>query len=429
VGRLIALHYSVMLYAIFMKSIRISLTELVMPCLDVYRIREDFPLLSSGVLYFDNAATSLTPKQVVEAIADYLLNCRANIGRGVYPLAQRATEAYEEVRAKVAKFIGAESCEVSFVKNTTEAINIVSMGVEWSKEDNVVITGLEHHSNMLPWLRASRIYGFEVRVVKPKPDGSLSLDDFAKAVDKRTRLVALTHVSNVLGTISPVREVARLAKDHGALVLVDAAQSAPHMPLNVEELGCDFLAFSAHKMCGPPGVGVLYVRRGVELRPMMVGGGVVADASLESFELVEKPQVFEAGTPPISGVVGLGAAIDYLSKIGLEDVWRHEVKLAEKLRRKLVEVEGVKVLGPEKPQTGITSFAVDGVSSDEVAMALGRMGVCVRSGFHCAIPLVRDVLGEEQGVVRASLYLYNTEEEVDSFMEILVEVLRLLRGA
>ena len=395
---------------------------------DVREVRADFPLLSKGVIYFDNAATSLTPRQVVDAMARYLLDCRANVGRGSYRLALEATSMYEEVRKKVAKFIGARPTEVAFVKNTTEAINLVAMGLRWRRGENVVTTALEHHSNMLPWIRAARLHGLEVRFARPRRDGTLPVEEFERLVDESTRIVAVAHVSNVLGTISPVKEIAKIAKSKGALFLVDAAQSAPHMPINVRELGCDFLAFSAHKMCGPPGVGVLYVEEGAQLDPLAVGGGAVADASLDSYELLEKPHAFEAGTPPIGDVIGLGAAIDYLSKLGLESIMKHELELAKKLRELLVEIPDVKVLGPEEPQTGIVSFSVKDVKAEDVALALGNLDICVRAGFHCAIPLVRDFLGERLGVVRASLYLYNTEEEVERFADSLREVVRLLKA-
>jgi cysteine desulfurase/selenocysteine lyase len=395
---------------------------------DVREVRADFPLLSKGVIYFDNAATSLTPRQVVDAMARYLLDCRANVGRGSYRLALEATSMYEEVRKKVAKFIGARPTEVAFVKNTTEAINLVAMGLRWRRGENVVTTALEHHSNMLPWIRAARLHGLEVRFARPRRDGTLPVEEFERLVDESTRIVAVAHVSNVLGTISPVKEIAKIAKSKGALFLVDAAQSAPHMPINVRELGCDFLAFSAHKMCGPPGVGVLYVEERAQLDPLAVGGGAVADASLDSYELLEKPHAFEAGTPPIGDVIGLGAAIDYLSKLGLENIMKHELELAKKLRELLVEIPDVKVLGPEEPQTGIVSFSVKDVKAEDVALALGNLDICVRAGFHCAIPLVRDFLGERLGVVRASLYLYNTEEEVERFADSLREVVRLLKA-
>jgi cysteine desulfurase/selenocysteine lyase len=395
---------------------------------DVREVRADFPLLSKGVIYFDNAATSLTPRQVVDAMARYLLDCRANVGRGSYRLALEATSMYEEVRKKVAKFIGARPTEVAFVKNTTEAINLVAMGLRWRRGENVVTTALEHHSNTLPWIRAARLHGLEVRFARPRRDGTLPVEEFERLVDESTRIVAVAHVSNVLGTISPVKEIAKIAKSKGALFLVDAAQSAPHMPINVRELGCDFLAFSAHKMCGPPGVGVLYVEERAQLDPLAVGGGAVADASLDSYELLEKPHAFEAGTPPIGDVIGLGAAIDYLSKLGLESIMKHELELAKKLRELLVEIPDVKVLGPEEPQTGIVSFSVKDVKAEDVALALGNLDICVRAGFHCAIPLVRDFLGERLGVVRASLYLYNTEEEVERFADSLREVVRLLKA-
>ncbi|MEM2725159.1 MAG: cysteine desulfurase, partial [Candidatus Nezhaarchaeales archaeon] len=329
-----------------------------MPSYDVHKVREDYPLLSRGIIYFDNAATSLTPKQVVDSMVSYLLECRANVGRGSYRLAVQATDMYEEVRKKVAKFIGARMSEVAFVKNTTEAINMVAMGIKWSKGDNVVTTALEHHSNMLPWIRISKLYGVEVRFAMPQKNGILKVDEFERLIDDNTKLVSITHVSNVLGTISPVKEVAKIAKSRGALLLIDAAQSAPHMPINVRGLGCDFLAFSAHKMCGPPGVGVLYVEDDVQLDSPIVGGGVVIDASFNDYKLLGKPYVFEAGTPPISNVIGFGAALDYLSRLGLANIMEHEVRVAKMLSKLLREIPDVRVLGPEEPQTGIVSFVV-----------------------------------------------------------------------
>lgn len=399
-----------------------------MPSYDVHKVRTDFPILSKGIIYFDNAATSLTPRQVVDSMVSYLLECRANVGRGSYRLAHQATIMYEEVRKKVAKFIGAQASEIVFVKNATEAINIVAMGLRWRKGENVVTTALEHHSNMLPWIRANKLYGVEVRFAKPRKDGTLTIDEFERLIDEKTKIVSVAHVSNVLGTVSPVKEIARLAKSKGALVLIDAAQSAPHMPINVRELGCDFLAFSAHKMCGPPGVGVLYVRDGVQVDPLAVGGGVVSDTSLNDYKLLSKPHALEAGTPPISDVIGLGAAIDYLSRLGLANIMEHEIKVTKMLKRLLTEAPYIRVLGPGEPQTGIVSFAVNGVRAEDVALALGSLDICVRAGFHCAIPLVRDLLGEKLGVVRVSLYLYNTEEEVEKFILSLREVVRLLKA-
>lgn len=399
-----------------------------MPSYDVYKVRLDFPLLSRNIIYFDNAATSLTPRQVVDAMVSYLLECRANVGRGSYKLAHQATGMYEEVRRKVSRFIGARlASEVVFVKNTTEAINIVAMGLKWRKGDNVVTTALEHHSNMLPWIRVSKLYGVEVRFVKPRKNGVLALEEFERLIDENTRVVSVTHVSNVLGTISPVKEISKIAKSRGTLLLIDAAQSVPHMPVSVKEIGCDFLAFSAHKMCGPPGVGVLYIKDEVQVDEFMVGGGMVSDASLDNYKPLNKPYVFEAGTPPISDVIGLGAAIDYLSRLGITNIMEHEIRIAKILRKLLGEVPDVRVLGPLEPQTGITSFAVNGIKAEDVALALGNLDICVRAGFHCAIPLVRDLLNEKLGVIRTSLYLYNTEEEVERFISSLREVIRLLR--
>jgi len=388
--------------------------------LKVEELRRDFPPLETGLIYLDSTASSLTPRQVVEEVRRYFYELRANVGRGVYRLAQEATEAYEEARRKVAEFIGARPEELVFVKNATEAINHVAHSLKWRKGDVVVTTLLEHHSNLLPWLRCSQRYGVKVRVAGLTREGLLDLAELDRLVDDSTRLVAVTHASNVLGSLVPVEEVAKIAHEHGALVLVDGAQTVPHLKVDVRRLSCDFLAFSGHKMCGPTGSGGLYVSREAwsEVDPLYVGGGSVEHAGLEGFTLREGPAGFEAGTPCIAEALGLRRAVEYLEEVGMEDVEAHEARLARRLYEGLSSIEGVEVYGPEpSKKLSITSFNVKGLDPHDVAMSLdAAYNIAVRSGMHCAQPLVRDFLGLRRGTVRASTYLYNTAEEVEALL-------------
>ncbi len=395
--------------------------------MDLNKIRKDFPILESGIIYFDNAASSLTPEPVLVKMLEFYHQYRANIERGVHRLSQRASEEYERARAKVASFINASSSsEVIMTKNTTEGINIVASGLNWRKGESIVTTAMEHHSNFIVWLRAKRRFGGEIRVIKPTPLGLLNLEDFEKTVNDRTKLVALAHVSNVLGTISPVREIAEIAHRHGALVLVDGAQSVPHMPVDVRSLGCDFLAFSGHKMCGPTGSGVLYMRGEVvdQVEPLSIGGGTILDVGLGDFTLTKSPERFEAGTPPVAEVIGLGAATDYLRKIGLAEVRAHEERLVKHMYEGLLKIPKVTVYGPEpEKRSGVVSFNIGALNPHDVALALDiSSSVMVRSGFHCSYPTMREVVRSDMGTVRASLYIYNTEEEVDTFLAAVREI-------
>ena len=382
-------------------------------------LRRDFPILKTGVIYLDSASSSLTPNQVLDKMLEFYHQYRANVGRGVHSLTRRATEEYEDSREKVARFIGGEAEGVIFVKNATEAINMVARGLRWERGEKIVTTLLEHHSNLLPWLRLREL-GVRVEVLRPEGKGVIGLERFERAVDAETRLVAVTQASNVLGTILPVEEICELAHERGALVLVDGAQSVPHLPVNVRKMGCDFLAFSGHKMLGPTGIGVLYASR--EFEPLCLGGGTVEDAATNSYELVGAPARFEAGTPPIAEAVGLGAAVDYLSKIGMEEIREHESGLLRQMLEGLSGLEGVRVYGPGlEERVGILPFNVQGKNPDEVASLLDSLGIEVRSGHHCAIPLHREFLGVD-ATVRASLYLYNTKEEVRTFVDAVAEI-------
>lgn len=397
--------------------------------LRVEEIRKDFPLLRSGIIYLDSAATSLTPEPVLNRMLEFYHRFRANVGRGIHRLSREAGEEVSSARERVREFIGARSArEVIFTKNTTEAINLVARGLKWRRGDGVVTTLLEHHSNLLPWLRL-RNAGVEVRVVRPDPEGVLKPEDFE--VREGTRLVALTHVSNVLGSVAPVREIAELAHERGARVLVDAAQSAPHLPLRVEELGCDYLAFSGHKMLGPTGIGVLYVREECleELEPLCLGGGVVEEVSSGGYSLTGPPERYEAGTLPIAEAIGLGEAVEYLQGVGFEALARHEKKVLRCLQEGLEEIPGVEVYGPTDPdrRVGIVSFNVGRMDPHEVAAILDHSSsIMVRSGHHCAMPLHRELLGLQAGTVRASVYLYNTVEEAERLVETVGRIAREL---
>jgi cysteine desulfurase/selenocysteine lyase len=402
--------------------------------MDVQRIREDFPILKD-VVYLDSAATSLTPEPVLRATLDYYYHYRANVGRGVYRLAQLADQRYRDAHRKVAEFIGAQEGATVFTKNTTESINAVACGQCLKRGDKIVTTLLEHHSNLLPWIRLER-KGVELAVIKPDKEGYLDPSDFEREVDGRTKLVVVSHLSNVLGTIAPIKEISRICKERNAALLVDGAQSVPHMPVDVKSLGCDFLCFSGHKMLGPTGTGVLWVKNEENLEPLMVGGGMVEDVYLNASEGYERKngyvrkkgyEGFEAGTPDISGGIGLGAAADYLNRVGIEEVILHEKKLTSKLLNGLQEIKGLEIYGPTdmNGRGGVVSFNVSGLLPHEVALMLDQASdISVRSGHHCCIPLMRH-LGLRHGCIRASLYLYNTESEIDKLLSTLEEVAKV----
>jgi len=400
--------------------------------MNLEHVREDFPILEKGIIYMDNAASSLTPRQVVEKMVEYYYEYRANVERGVHRLSQRASEEYEEARRKVAEFINAsDPSEIIFTKNSTESINIVANGLRWHRGDKVVTTLIEHHSNFITWLRASRRFGLRVEIVRPDETGMFDLGEFEKAVDDRTRIVAVTGLSNVLGCVVPVREIAKIAHEHGSLILVDGAQSVPHTPTDVQRIECDFLAFSGHKMLGPTGIGVLYVREELlpQVEPLCIGGGTIRRVDLDGYTLAESPVRFEAGTPPIAQAIGLGEAVEYLTMVGMDRVERHDREVTRIIQEGLNEILGVKVYGPEDPRDrlGIVSFNVEDLNPHEVALALDAMAnIMVRSGHHCAQPLMRHLINAPQGTVRASTYLYNTTEEAQKLLETVEQITKSL---
>lgn len=407
--------------------------------LDPYKIREDFPILKRKIndhplIYFDNAATTQKPKQVIEAIKEFYENYNANVHRAIHTLSQESSELYENAHEEVAKFINADGMEVIiFVRGTTEAINLVAYA--WGlrnlkSEDEVLVTLMEHHSNIVPWETLSKINGFQVKYAEVNDDGTLNYESFENAISHKTKIVCLAHVSNVTGVINDVKRVAKIAHEYGALVLVDAAQSVPHLPVDVKDLDIDFLAFSGHKMLGPTGIGALYGKREIleEMEPFHGGGSMIKEVTFNtmtrrcSISLNDLPWKFEGGTPNICGGVGLMAAVKYLKGIGMENVKEHEGILTEYAIGRMQECEGVKIYGPEDAslKCGILPFGVEGLSSHDVALFLDSYGIMIRSGFHCAQPLHEKF--RLKSSARASFYIYNTREEIDRLVEALKEI-------
>ena len=397
---------------------------------DVEEIRRDFPILDRRIgdrrlVYLDNAATSQKPRQVIQALTGYYERHNANIHRGVHRLAEEATAAYEEARQKVACFIGApDTRALIFTRGTTESINLVAhaWGRKFLREgDEVVLTEAEHHSNLVPWQLAAQATGAKLRFIPIQDDGTLDLEEAERLIGPKTGLVGCIHASNVVATINPVEKLAELAHENHALMLVDGAQSAPHLPVDVEALGCDFFACSGHKMLGPTGVGVLWGRPEIleEMDPFMGGGEMIREVHLDHSTWNDLPYKFEAGTMNIAQAVGLGAAVDYLDELGMENVREHERWLGEYAHRRLSEIEGITVYGPEKDRTGLVSFSLPDVHPHDLSQLLDEEGVAIRSGHHCAQPLMRR-LGVA-ATARASFYLYNTDEEVDTLVEALVD--------
>ena len=393
---------------------------------DVEEIRRDFPILGRRInykklVYLDSAATSQKPRQVLHALSEYYEEHNANIHRGVHRLAEEATAAYEGARGKVARFLGApDTTGLIFTRGTTESINLVAHA--WGRKalregDEILLTEAEHHSNLVPWQLAARATGAKLHFIPIREDGTLDMEEAGRLIGPRTKLVGCIHASNVLATINPVGKLARMAHEAGALMLVDGAQSAPHLPVDVEALGCDFFTCSGHKMLGPTGVGALWGRPEIleEMDPFLGGGEMIREVHLDHSTYNDLPYKFEAGTMNIAQAVGLGAAVDYLDKLGMENVREHERRLGEYAYRRLSELGGVTIYGPKEDRTGLVSFSLPDLHPHDISQLLNEEGVAIRSGHHCAQPLMRR-LGVT-ATARASFYLYNTEEEVDALVE------------
>ncbi|MES5941177.1 MULTISPECIES: cysteine desulfurase SufS [unclassified Bacillus cereus group] len=397
--------------------------------MNIHEIRKQFPILDQKVngkqlVYFDSAATSQKPIQVIETLERYYKEYNSNVHRGVHTLGTKATDAYEGAREKVRKFINAKSMEeIIFTRGTTTALNTVaaSYGLENVKEgDEIVISYMEHHSNIIPWQQVAKKTGATLKYLPLQPDGTISLEDVRQTVTPNTKIVSIMQVSNVLGTINPVKEIGAIAHDNGAIMVVDGAQSTPHMKVDVQDLNCDFYALSAHKMCGPTGIGVLYGKKELlnNMEPIEFGGEMIDFVDLQESTWKELPWKFEAGTPIIGNAIGLGAAIDFLEEIGLHNIEKHEHELAQYALERLSEVDGVTIYGP-KHRAGLVTFNIEDVHPHDVATVLDVEGIAVRAGHHCAQPLMKWL--KASSTARASFYLYNTKEEIDTFVESLIK--------
>lgn len=404
------------------------------PPFDVEKLREDFPILQQAhhegvdLIFLDNAASSQKPNQVIDAMSDYYRSYHANVHRGIHKLSEAATEAYEGARKKIRDFINASSHrEVIFTRGTTDGINLVTH--TWGRKnlsvgDVVLSTVMEHHSNIVPWQILAEEKGFTLKYIPIFENGTLDMKAYRQLLaENSVKLVNVVHSSNVLGTVNPVKEMAQLAHEHGALILVDGAQSVPHMPVDVQDLDCDFFVFSSHKMAGPTGIGILYGKRDIlmDMPPYQGGGDMISRVTLEGSTWNDLPYKFEAGTPSIAEAIGLGVAVDYLGSIGMEKIHQYEQMLTKYALDRLAEVTGITVYGPEASQKGaVAAFTLEGVHAHDVAQILDSHGIAVRAGHHCAMPL-HDFLCVK-ATARASFYFYNTFEEIDALAESLEKV-------
>jgi cysteine desulfurase/selenocysteine lyase len=404
--------------------------------IDLDRVRADFPILAREVnghrlVYLDSAASSQKPRQVIDALVSYYTSINANVHRGVHTLSVEATDVYEAARERIGRFVGADDpLEVVFVRNTTEALNLVA--VCWGRAflkpgDEIVATLLEHHSNLVPWQRVAQETGARIRLVRLRSDGTLDPDDLDRLLTPRTRVVAVAHASNVLGTINPLAEVAERAHAVGAIVVADGAQSVPHLPTDVRELGVDFLAFSGHKMLGPMGIGVLWGKRELleAMPPFLGGGGMIREVYEDRATWAPLPEKFDAGTPSVADSIALAAAADYLDELGMPNVRAHEVELTQYALERLAAVPDVTVYGPldARSRTGVVSFNLEGVHPHDAGTVLDEAGVAVRAGHHCCQPLHRSL--DVAATLRASFYVYNGPDDVDALVDALATARRL----
>ena len=403
---------------------------------DPHNIRNDFPILQAGqdkpLVYLDNAATTLKPQPVINAVTEYYSHFSANVHRGVYDIGEKATAAYEGAREKMRQFINAPSIRnIIFTQGTTESINLVAYS--WARRnlkqgDVILITEMEHHSNLVPWQLVARDTGAVLRYLPLLADGTLDISEPDQYFTSNLKLLAVTHQSNVLGTVNPLSNLIEMAHSAGALVLVDAAQSIPHFPVDVTLLNCDFLMFSGHKMIGPTGVGVLYGREDLldQMDPFISGGEMITTVNMAEAQWNELPWKFEAGTPNIAQVIGLGAAVDYLNKLGLDAIHKYELDLTQYTLEQLTQVEGLQVLGPRQNRGPVFSFSLKDIHPHDVAQLLNEFGVAVRAGHHCAEPISRYY--HLPATTRASLYFYNTRAEIDLLVDGLNKVLAFWKG-
>lgn len=401
-------------------------------------IRKQFPILHQDVnghplVYLDNAATSQKPASVIEAVRHYYERDNANVHRGVHTLGTRATDAYEGAREKVARFINARSAEeIIFTRGTTTSLNIVAASYARAvcrEGDEIVITPMEHHSNLIPWQQVARATGATLKYIPLQPDGTIRIEDAEATITDKTKVVSVMYVSNVLGVINPVKQIAGIAHRHGAVMIVDGAQSTPHLAVDVQHLDCDFYAFSGHKMCGPTGIGVLYGKKALleKMEPVEFGGEMIDHVDLYESTWKELPWKFEGGTPIIAGAIGLGAAIDFLASVGMDAIDRHEKQLTAYAMERMTAIEGLVVYGPREERAGLITFNLDDIHPHDLATVLDSEGVAIRAGHHCCQPLMRWL--KVPATARASFYLYNTEEEVDRLVAALLKTKEYFRHA
>lgn len=401
--------------------------------MDFTSYKKDFPLLAGmnrgkPLIYLDSASSAQKPRQVIESISRFYTQDYANIHRGIYELSQRATNQYEAARAAAAKFINADSDEIVFTSGTTSAINLIAQSfgrMELKADDEVILTEMEHHSNIVPWVMLKEQLGIVLKVIPVNDDGSLDLQAYHDLFSPRTKLVAVTHVSNVIGTINPVQDMIKLAHTNDVSVLIDGAQAVPHLPVDVKDLDCDFYVFSAHKLYGPTGVGVLYAKRHIlaQMPPYQGGGGMIETVSFDEVTYTHAPQKFEAGTPDISGVVGLHAAMEYVSHIGMQKIAEHETDLLDYAEECLREVPELKMIGTAHPKAGVISFVMNDVHAHDLGTVLDHEGIAIRAGHHCAMPLMQRF--NVPATVRVSFGIYNSREDVDALIEALLLARRL----
>ena len=399
--------------------------------LDVEQIRKDFPILQRKVhnkplVYFDNAATSQKPKQVLEALDFYYKNYNANVHRSIHQLGEEATAAYENAREKIAEFIKAQYEEVIFTKNSTEGLNLLAYSLTsgLKQGDEIVISQLEHHSNFVPWQQMAKHLGLKMKFIEINENAELDEESIKKNITKKTKVVSIGHISNAVGTINPVEDITKIAHENGALMVVDGSQAAPHMPLDMKKINSDFYVFTGHKMLGPTGVGVVYGKKELleSMRPFLYGGEMINEVKFDDTTFNKLPWKFEAGTPNIAEGIGLGVAVDYLTKIGMQNIFNRDRELLDYAMKKINEIDGITVYGP-KERASILSFNVNGVHAHDVSQILDSEGVAIRAGHHCCMPLM-SVLGIT-ATARASFYLYNTEQEVDTFINAIHKVKKM----
>jgi len=401
---------------------------------DVDKIRKDFPILNRKVngkqlVYFDNAATSQKPQVMMDAIVDYYSNYNSNIHRGVHTLSQEATNAYEEARAKIQDhFNAAKPYEIILTSGTTHSINMVANGFTTllSKEDEIIVSALEHHSNIVPWQMLCERTGAVLKVIPMTLEGELDMDAYENLLSEKTKLVFVNHVSNALGTINPIKKIIDRAHDFGAAVLIDGAQATPHIKPDVQELDCEFYTCSAHKLCGPTGVGMIYGKESWlnKLPPYQGGGEMISEVTFEKTTYADLPHKFEAGTPNIAGVIAFGVALDYMNNIGLEQIAAYENELLEYATKKLLEIDKVVLYGTSKEKAAVISFNIEGIHPYDIGSIIDKLGIAVRTGHHCAQPIMDYY--KIPGTVRASFSFYNTKEEIDLFIEALLRAKTML---